>query len=113
MLNGALFNRIGSRIADQPYLQHVFYAILGLTITDSINLSTEIKYSKRILPNNLPPDTNNNTSNLMNGVFHIYNSSFLLYRLKLYAIGISGVFAIKLNEKLSKPFKNDLLRPPW
>lgn len=111
MLNGALFNRIGSKIAEQPYLKSIVYAIVGLT-GNSLPVSTiEIKYSKRFVPNNLPPVTSN-TLNFMNEFVHMYDSSFLLHRLKLYAIAISEVFSAKLNEKLSKPFKNDLLRPP-
>lgn len=111
VLNGALFNRIGSRIAEQPYFKLVFYSLTGLANGLPIP-PIEVKYSKRVLPNNLPP-SNGNTVNSMSGVVNTYNSSFLLHRLKLYAIGIGEIFAVKYTEKISKPFKIDLLRPPW
>lgn len=111
MLNGAFFNRIGSRIAEQPYLKSIISALCSLT-GNNLPISTiEIKYSKRFVPNNLPPENGNNLS-FINESVHMYNDSFLLHKLKLYVIAVSIIFPAQLNEKLSKPFKNDLLRPP-
>ncbi len=111
MLNGAFFNRIGSRIAEQPYLKSIVCAFWSLTSNNTPVSTTEINYSKKFVPNNLPP-ANGNNLNFTDEFFNVNSESFLLYRLRLYATALSRVLTTRLNEKLSRPFKKDLFRPP-
>ncbi|MES2691284.1 MAG: hypothetical protein V4658_12825 [Bacteroidota bacterium] len=110
LLNGALFNRIGSRIADQSYFKVIMHytvklidskvAITGLPVMP-------IKYSKRTVP------TNNSSGAVP--VQSGFIKAILLYTYKFQASHLNLVVSIWLSafqEKISKPFKEVIIKPP-
>lgn len=110
MLNGALFNRIGPRIADQSYFKVIMHYTAKLIINKGKLADqpvTPIKYSKRTLPTN----SSSETTPVQSG----FGKDIFLSSYKFQAIHLDLVVSIWLaafQEKISKPFKEVIIKPP-
>ena len=110
MLDGAFFNRIGFRIAEQPYLNIVVNVIAHTFFRESLVVDYVITYSKRFVPNNLPP----NTGKLLevNSIVTLFCAFFLFYHLLSGRNFLSVIFSDTINVELSDAYKTRLFKPP-
>lgn len=109
LLNGALFNRIGARIAEQSYISVILDKAMCTLHIHPWNVSAHaIKYSRRMVPNQQP---NQGT----NGVSEPIITDMIACEDKLQAAHLNMVAALwlsMLEEKICKPFLNVIIKPP-
>lgn len=110
VLNGAFFNRIGFRIADKPYFNVVVNVIVHTFFRKSLVADNVINYSKRFVPNNLPP----NPGKLLdeNSIVTLFCAFLLFYHLLLGRNFLAVLFSSNMNGELSDAYKMALIKPP-
>lgn len=109
VLNGALFNRVGPKIAEKPYLTMVFNAISSVLFKKQMDNDHALLYSKRFVPNNLPP---NQLLSFEKEYNKYYQNLVLKNQFGETAEVKSKIVFYFKNGALSKAFKMLLIKPP-
>ncbi|MFA9215295.1 MAG: hypothetical protein ACEQSR_15885 [Candidatus Methylacidiphilales bacterium] len=109
VINGAFFNRIGSRIAERPYFTLIFNTISSVFFKIQLDDVDALLYSKRTVPNNLPPS---HSINFVKDYTSFYNSLFLKHQFADTNIEKSKIVFYFKNAALSDAFKVLLIKPP-
>lgn len=109
VLNGAFFNRIGSKIAERPYFTLVFKAISSVLFKKQMDNDDALLYSKRSVPNNLPP---NQLLSLEKEYSQYYHNLLIKSQFGETSVEKSKIVFCFKNAALSKAFKASLIKPP-
>lgn len=109
VLNGAFFNRIGSKIAERPYFTLVFKAISSVFLKMQVDNGEVVFYSKRFIPNNLPP---NQSINFVKDCNNFYNNLVVHNQFAESSNEKPKIVFYYKNTSLSKAFKLLLIKPP-
>ncbi len=109
VLNGAFFNRIGSKIAERPYFTLVFKAISSMFFKKQMDNENALLYSKRSVPNNLPP---NQLLCFEKEYSQFYNNLQIKNQFGETSVEKSIIVFYFKNAALSKAYKVLLIKPP-